>query len=248
MTGTSSAKSAERVWRYLKFSRFVWLLQKRRLWLSRADLLGDPWEVSLAGDQLQHVIAGAPFVGLPLPNVMPETAMERARRIIPLWRRQLFVNCWSNSDHESHALWRVYCGSPEGVAIQTTLPKLQSSVGNIPVLKVSYETPGSRKQTPTRFDLVTKKRPMFAYEQEVRVVLSTENEEADSKLELPGMAVDWNPERNVESIRIHPEADGAFMDTVKAVVKDYAPALEDAVAWSDMNGGSAFLGVSIVSS
>jgi len=151
----------------------------------------------------------------------------------------LFVNCWSNADHESHALWRVYCGSPEGIAIQTTLPKLQASVGQIPVLKVSYEIPGKRKQTPTRLDLVTKKRPMFAYEQEVRIVLSTENE-ADADPEVTGKALDWNPEDNVESIRVHPEADAAFMETVKAVVRDYAPALKDSVAWSDMNTAPPF--------
>jgi hypothetical protein len=141
----------------------------------------------------------------------------------------------ANSDHESHALWRVYCGSPEGVAIQTTLPKLQASIGKIPVLKVSYEIPGSRKQTPTRLELGTKKRPMFAYEQEVRI-LSTENEDpAASGPEVRGKVIDWSPETNVESIRVHPEADGAFMDTVKAVVQDYASALRDSVAWSDMN-------------
>ena len=139
----------EKVWRYLKFSRFVWLLQKKQLWLSRANLLGDPWEITLAGDQLQYVISHAPITMLPLPKVKPETAMERAKRIIPLWRRKMFVNCWSNSDHESHALWRVYCGSPEGVAVQTTLAKLQASVGSLPVLKVSYEIPGNRRQTPT---------------------------------------------------------------------------------------------------
>ena len=40
---------------------------------------------------------------------------------------------------------------------------------------------------------------------------------------------------NVESIRVHPEADAAFMETVKAVVEQYAPTLIDRVAWSDMN-------------
>lgn len=167
--------------------------------------------------------------------------MERAKMIIPLWRRQMFVNWWSNSNHESHALWRVYCGSPEGVAIQTTLAKLRASVGNLPVLEVSYEIPGSRKQTPTRLDLVTKKRPMFAYEQEVHIVLSTENDPQEGpKQETPGKGFDWIPETNVESIRVHPEADAAFMETVKAVVEQFAPALKDCVTWSDMNAAPPF--------
>jgi hypothetical protein len=135
----------------------------------------------------------------------------------------------------------VYCGSREGVAIQTTLANLQSSVGNLPVLKVTYETPGSRKQTPTRLDLVTKKRPMFAYEQEVRIILSTENDvPTNPEQETGGKGLDWIPETNVESIRVHPEADAAFMETVKAVVAQYAPALRDRVAWSDMNAAPPF--------
>jgi hypothetical protein len=39
---TEPGVRAEKGWRYLKFSRFVWLLQKKQLWLSLADLLGDP--------------------------------------------------------------------------------------------------------------------------------------------------------------------------------------------------------------
>jgi hypothetical protein len=36
---TEPSVHAEKVWRYLRFSRFVWLLQKRQFWLSRTDLL-----------------------------------------------------------------------------------------------------------------------------------------------------------------------------------------------------------------
>jgi len=225
----------------MSFSRFVWLLQKKQLWLSRADLLGDPWEITLAGNQLAHVISRHPPVTLPLPDVMPETAMERSERIIKMWRRQTFVNCWSASDHESHALWRIYCRSAEGAAIQTTFARLRESVGGLPLYRVTYEIPGGSKRTPTLCDLVTKKRPMFAYEQEVRVVLSTDgNDGADPERETLGHCLEWDPEKSVELIRIHPEADCSFMETVTAVVEHYAPALKDRVAWSAMNAGPPF--------
>src|SRR5882724_6342538 len=129
-------------------------------------------EITLVGDQLQQVILRHPLVPLPLPDVMPESALERSERIIKMWRRQTFISCWSASDYESHALWRVYCNSTEGVAVQTTLARLRESVGGLRVDRISYQIPGSSKQTPTLYDLVTKKRPMFSYEQEVRVVLT----------------------------------------------------------------------------
>jgi hypothetical protein len=54
------------IWRYMSFSRFVWLLQRKQLWLGRADMLGDPWEIALAGDQLDHIIERHPITALPL--------------------------------------------------------------------------------------------------------------------------------------------------------------------------------------
>jgi hypothetical protein len=216
----------------MSFARFLWLLQKKQLWLARADLLGDPWEITLAGDQLAHVISRHPIEPLGGQHVIRETAMQRSERIIKLWRRQTFVNCWSASDHESHALWRIYCRSVEGIALQSTLTKLKTSVGNLPVYRVTYQVPGSIKQTPSLSDLVAKKRPMFAYEQEVRVVLFVES---DDGAETLGQGVAWDPEKIVESVRVHPEADDSFMETVKATVEHYAPALRGRVARSAMN-------------
>lgn len=227
---------AEKVWRYMSFARFLWLLQKKQLWFARADLLGDPWEITLAGDQLEHVISRHPPLTLPLPDVMPETAMQRSERIITMWRWQTFVNCWSASDYESHALWRIYCRSTEGVALQTSLAILQESVGQLPVYRVAYQIPGSRR-TPTLADLVAKKRPMFAYEQEVRVVLCANGAE---NLEVLGHCLKWDPEKNLETIRVHPEADCSLMETVTAAVDHYAPALKDRIAWSAMNARPPF--------
>ena len=132
MTPSVPAAGNEKVWRYLSFSRFVWMLQKKQLWLARADLLGDPWEIALTGDQLAFVIARHPIQ--PIDDPRPrETAQQRIARIMPLWRRSTFANCWSKSEHESHALWRIYCDSVEGIAVQTTFSKLKGSVGSLTV-------------------------------------------------------------------------------------------------------------------
>jgi hypothetical protein len=45
--GSHTAADAQKVWRYMSFPKFAWLLQKKQLWLARADLLGDPWEIRL---------------------------------------------------------------------------------------------------------------------------------------------------------------------------------------------------------
>ena len=61
MTAGPTLGVDEKVWRYMSFARFLWLLQKKQLWLTRADHLGDPWEIALAGDQLAHVISRHPI-------------------------------------------------------------------------------------------------------------------------------------------------------------------------------------------
>jgi hypothetical protein len=222
----------------MSFGRFLWLIQNKCLWLSRVDLLGDEWEMSLAGEQLKRVIARHPPTPLPT-ETRPESAQERAARIIKNWRRTTFVNCWSACSYESHALWRVYCPSAEGVAIQATLAGLRSIVGSpVEILPVTYAIPGSSSQTPTRQDLITKKRPMFDYEHEYRIVLIWEEENPGDNIK--GYELAWDPEKWVQSIRVHPEADEAFAQTVLKVVEHYAPALKKYVKWSSMTESPPF--------
>lgn len=213
----------------MTFARFVWLLQTKSLWLARADLLSDNWEVTLTGDQLQFVLDRAPIS--PVGEPRGEDPRARAERIVKLWRKKIYANCWSAQEHESHALWRVFCPSPEGVAIQTTFGKLEASVG-LPTLPVAYQTPGSKKQTPEIFDLATSKRQMFAYEHEVRILNIADD---DAPTFPPGFGLPWDCEQNVETIWVHPEGGKSFMETVTATVATYAPSLKDRVRWSALS-------------
>lgn len=237
-TAWVARERGRRVWRYMSFSRFVWLLQRKQLWLARADTLGDPWEIALAGEQLDHVIRHHPITPLHLMGDKRETAVERVARIIPAWRQQTFVNCWNASDHESHALWRIYCGPTEGVAVQTTLGKLHESSGGVSLFPVIYEPPGSHRRTPELIDLATRKRPMFDYEREVRLVYVAEEDQAEilAVREL-GRCLDWNPEDHAARVLVHPLADASFMESVTGAVDHYAPTLRDRVAWSAMRDG-----------
>ena len=134
------------------------MLQKKRLWLTRADLLGDKWEVTLHGPQANTVMTKRPV------QYTVEEVRERASRIIKKLRTTTFVNCWTASEHESHALWKIYCPSSEGVAIQTTLARLTESVRPLEVLQVVYGERGADGVTPDVTKLVAQKRPMFDYE------------------------------------------------------------------------------------
>jgi len=71
----------QKVRRYMSFSRFVWLLQFKQLWMARVDLLGDPWEMVLAGGQLAHVLTMLPLARDDMPL---ETGRRRWRELLAL--------------------------------------------------------------------------------------------------------------------------------------------------------------------
>ena len=217
------------VWRYMSFSKFVWTVQNKCLWLSRADLLGDPWEISLSGEQLQLVINRHPIS--PVGEPPRESANERTERIINYWRNKTFVNCWNMSAHESNALWQIYCKNTDGVVLQTTFEKLNSIRGQYSLHPVTYPIPGSNIKTPTHTDLVTKKRPMFKYEEEVRIVYFDENDEIEA---TNSVQLKFDFEQDIESVRVHPQADSVFFETVHSIVETYTPNFKGKVAWSDM--------------
>jgi hypothetical protein len=97
------------------------------------------------------------------------------------------------------------------------------------VYPIDYGPIGAARRTPTGLDLVTKKRPMFEYEREVRIVLEKEELEA-----VPGRAIDWDPSSHVDAVFIHPEADEAFFQAALGIIDQYAPALRPRTRWSEM--------------
>jgi hypothetical protein len=217
----------------MSFSRFMWLLQKQSLWLSRVDMLDDEWEMALAGAQLDHALSRHPIT--PSVNVdQPESAIERARRITSLWRKTTFVNCWSGLGPESHALWRIFCGSSEGVAIRTTLLALKQGVPRLSVVRVQYREPGALRVTPTRDDLVSIKRKSFEYETEIRLVATDETSDPAMIQWETGLQVPFDFEKTIHGIVVHPAADQSFFDTVADAVDHYGPSLVHRVAWSHM--------------
>jgi len=220
------------VWRYMSFAKFVWTIQNKCLWLSRADLLGDPWEISLSGEQLKFVIDRHPIT--PIGQEPKETAEERSKRIIGLWRKNTFISCWNKSQYESNALWKIYCENSDGIVLQTTYDKLDLIKGQYLLYPVTYPVPGSNKKTPSHTDLVTKKRPMFSYEEEVRIVfLDKDNNNGATG----GVRLAFDFENLIESVRVHPKSNESFFGAVQNIVKTYAPNFKGNVAWSDMKLG-----------
>ena len=149
----------------------------------------------------------------PLESIEPEEPiLDRARRINKFWRETTYISCWSSAEHESYALWRLFCGPNEGVAISTPVRVLGRAIGKVKLYVVAYCEPGTEIKTPTALGLATKKRLMFDYEREVRAIATVETNDPKLIKGEFGFQYPIEPEQIIRSIAVHPEAGPASGD------------------------------------
>jgi hypothetical protein len=216
----------------MDLARFVAVLAKRALPLVRCALLADQFEGSVTRGVYERWKSN------------PENAAKFAK-FRPEIKRDLYVSCWRAGYDESEAMWRLYCGSREGVAFQTTYERLDASLPSDVFLgKVTYldyesgEMPWLSALSP-----IMHKRAAFAHEQEVRAVIwrsayfvaqgmqPDEFPPAEPTLTMP-----WNAEEVLEHVFVSPYAEQWYRDVVADVLQRFAPTLADRLCWSRMKG------------
>jgi hypothetical protein len=188
------ADPGARLWRFMDFTKYVAMLDRRAVFFTRADQFADPFEGTL------------PRRNLLRPSGSP-TAL----------RRSVFVNCWHRNDHESAAMWRIYLKSDEGVAIQTTLARLSDAFAGAEepihvgaVRYLDYDRDGLAERS--ELDPFLVKRKSFEYEQEIRALVRTPEEAAEE-----GRYVPADLAALLERVVISPTAEpwlGALVDSV----------------------------------
>src|SRR6266487_3769194 len=110
------------LWRYMDLTRFLSLLENRRLFLPRADQFDDPYEG--AWSRAGVTLLRDPKTNGGLPPQLVEQFLAHTEQL----RRQMFISCWFASEHESAAMWKLYLQSPEGVAIRSDHDALASAL------------------------------------------------------------------------------------------------------------------------
>lgn len=226
-----------RAWRYLDLSKLIWLLSTKKLYLPRLDLLSDPHEGSTP--RLLAQARDAQMRKLAMPNT-PDMG-----QMVKNLRRAMYVSCWHLGNNESEAMWRLYCPSNRGVAIQTTYAALFDSFSShkdIYVGKVTYIDyelqffPANNLYYP-----VMHKRLSFSHEQEVRAVKLLPEHVGTAPFESqPGQSIDWPTADVVHALYINPYAPEYYRDVVCSVVRALAPELEQRVSWSRMRNEPAY--------
>jgi hypothetical protein len=236
-----------RLWRYIDLTKLLALLEDRALHFCRADLLGDPFEGSVASPMAEPPERAVDEHGVPFtPEAIDglRKAWPQLRQARNAQRRWTYVSCWNRSEIESDALWGRYVRADAGIAIRTTFARLVRSFGepappvdqrpnpdpdavnSVYIGSVSYVDyatalwPGGNLFWP-----FVHKRLSFLYEAEVRAVVSDIPTTAAGIDYLarcpPSKLIAVNLDELVESVFVSPVAPDWFADLTDKVVRHY---------------------------
>lgn len=218
-----------KIWRYLDFTKFVSLIDTRRLYFARADKLEDPFE----GSWPKNNVNGR-------NNIPEDLSKKKQQKFIEFMRfkgevhkelpRYVAINCWHMNEYESAAMWKLYLKSNEGIAIQSSYASLKKSliddedilVGMVKYLDYDSDFISSCN-TITPF---IHKRKSFEHEQEIRALV-IKWPVGDNGIDLStdtieyGLEIKADIERLIERIYISPTAPAWFADLVRAVITRY---------------------------
>lgn len=221
-----------KIWRYMDFTKFVSMLDKRALFFARADKLPDPFEGSYSKANIE--IRPKLYKDIPEFDIFQKSVQGFSKDV----RKHVIINSWHMNDCESAAMWRLYLKSDEGVAIQSTFKRLTRSfdnhlTDNIYIGKVKYiDYKTEWLPEGNLFYPFLHKRRSFKHESELRAIIlrfpsTGVPSETPKQIDLTqeifdlGAYIDVETEVLVENVFVSPTALGWFKDLVKSVMNKY---------------------------
>jgi hypothetical protein len=215
----------QRIWRYLDFTKFVSLLDRKELFFVCAQKLEDPYE-GLFSDATMKALKK-------IPNDSPYAIIKDRQKWQLSRKESVYISCWCMNNYESAAMWKLFVNAIEGVALCSTFRRLRDSFRDNGSLKVNIgmvEYMDYDKQTQRIGNILLPflwKRESFEYEKELRAIICINDEKKreelkeSKKLSSDGVYIPIEISTLIEKIFISPKAEGWFKDLVSSVVNKY---------------------------
>ncbi|MEO7976086.1 hypothetical protein [Flavobacterium sp.] len=197
------------VWKYLDLSKFLELLLSKQLFMSRSDKFEDQYEGTFSEPSFEEIKK--------LAADNPEFL-----NYYKTHREKVAVSSWHINEYESFAMWQIFTQNSEGLAIQSTIGRLQKAVqpetnfdqyiGEVNYIDYKKEyIPFDDLFFPFLF-----KRKSFQYEREVRII--TDTSKSDLKLN-EGLKINVDINQLIEKIYIHPKSENWYKKLVIELVE-----------------------------
>jgi hypothetical protein len=186
--------------------------------------------VALLGDELEAAPAE-------LPNGSSEEDRWKQWRFWMLWRSTFFASCWHCAMDESAAMWNLYAGRSQGIAVRSSLQALsdaftfQENPPPMHLIKgglVDYVDPDSRTPMYSRAtgdEHVLRKRSWYVSEKELRVLVELSANFIEPKdsfeeghYKRGGIWVRCDLHKLIQCIVVAPKTPNFYESSVRAVV------------------------------
>ncbi|WP_026706836.1 hypothetical protein [Flavobacterium frigidarium] len=197
------------IWKYLDLSKFLDLLMSRKLFMSRSDKFEDQYEGTFSEPTFEEIRK----LSIDNPDFL---------KFYKTHRERVAISSWHINEYESFAMWQIFTQNSEGLAIQSTIGRLQESlhlennykqyIGEVNYIDYKKEyIPFDDMFFPFLF-----KRKSFQYEREVRIITDVK----ENKITLnDGLKISVDIEKLIENIYIHPKSENWYKNLVIQLVK-----------------------------
>jgi hypothetical protein len=197
------------VWKYLDLSKFLDLLLSQKLFMSRSDKFEDQYEGTFSEPTFEEIKK----LSINNPDFL---------NYYKTHREKVAISSWHINEYESFAMWQIFTQNSEGLAIQSTVKRLQDAlapeknykqyIGEVNYIDYKKEyIPFDDLFFPFLF-----KRKSFQYEREVRII--TDVTENTVKLN-DGLKINVDITQLIEKIYIHPKSENWYKNLVIQLVK-----------------------------
>lgn len=214
------------IWRYMDFAKFTWMILEHRLFMPRCSVLakGDPFEASTPIARYNRMRRHAEEAPTPQHRQIVLDNIQKLSGISTQWKLGYFVSCWYLSDYESDAMWKLYGGSNNCLAIRSTFARLKASLPpHVYLGQVSYIN-YEMQDFPSlnMFQNVVHKRRAFEHEREVRAVawqLFEDKEDISANSDDLGYFPVVDIEGLIQCVYVHPLAEDWFLRAVNKTIR-----------------------------
>jgi len=208
----------KKIWHYLDFSKFIYLVSEKKLHFTSAEQLSDEFEGSLPkskaegrDEEIRRICNGIE------DEEEVQRLIDENRSRSRLFRRYMHLNCWHMNEDESLAMWNLYSIPERGLGIQSTMKRLIECFGkeeryHISVGKVEYidysKWDGNFLLPIQRFLF---KRRSFDFESEIRALTpGAGHKPTEEHLKGRGIDIPIDLELLIEKVYVSPQSPNWF--------------------------------------
>lgn len=204
------------IWHYYTLSKFLGLIERSSLYLCRHDKFDDSFEGGLSVLDKQY-----------FDSVNPEMHQYMTGDKVGCY----YSNCWTKSDVDEYVLWSSYASLQDGIAIQSTVERLITSLDvekekNVyisDVLYIDYSKDYTFRKTGGKVNTLAPhftKRDYFKSEKELRVMYVDPVGKFDSSPN--GVEIRVDLKTLIEKVYVAPFSYPWLRDVINNILAKYA--------------------------